>query len=119
MNKKSDVCIIGGGMITQVQILPSVYQLQRLGFVGDISVCALNSSPLKVLEQDQTLKKAFPGHSFKAYPSADTDPQQNFPELFREVIDNILNPNDFPCIFGLVCVFFIFILQSSFLVLLH
>ena len=86
MSKKPEICIIGGGMITQVQILPSVYQLQRLGIVGDISVCALNSAPLKVLEQDKGLIKAFPGHSFEAYPSLETDPQQNFPELFREVI---------------------------------
>ena len=89
MNKKPQICIVGGGMITQVQILPSIYQLQRLGLVGEVSVCALNSAPLNVLAQDVTLKKAFPGHSFKAYPSTDTDPQQNFPDLFREVIEKL------------------------------
>ncbi|MHC4632981.1 MAG: Gfo/Idh/MocA family protein [Planctomycetota bacterium] len=89
MNKKPQICIVGGGMITQVQILPSVYQLQRLGIVGQISVCALNSAPLKTLAQDQMLKKAFPGHSFTAYPSVDTDPQQDFPDLFTEVIEKM------------------------------
>ena len=73
-------------MITQVQILPSIYHLQRLGAVGEISLCALNSAPLKALAQDQMLKKAFPGQSFAAYPSVDTDPQQQFPDMFREVI---------------------------------
>jgi len=86
MSDKPQVCIVGGGMITQVQILPCLYQLQRLGIIGQISVCALNSTPLKVLSQDKTLKKAFPGHSFTAYPPMDTDPQRNFPELFKEVI---------------------------------
>lgn len=86
MNNKPQVCIVGGGMITQVQILPSIYQLQRLGIVGEISICALNSPPLKTLASDQALKKAFPTQSFQAHPSLDTDPEQNFPDLFEEVI---------------------------------
>ena len=64
MSNIPNICIVGGGMITQVQILPSIYQLQRLGLVGDISICALNSGPLKTLAQDQTLKQAYPGQSF-------------------------------------------------------
>ena len=76
-------------MITQVQILPSVYQLQRLGVVGEISVCALDSAPLKALAQDPTLGRAFPGQSFSAYPPIDTDPQQKFPHLFREIIEKM------------------------------
>ena len=86
MSVKPKVCIVGGGMITQVQILPSIYNLQHLGIVGDISVCALNSAPLKVLANDQMLKKAFPGQSFTAYPSLDTDPDEKFPDMFKEVI---------------------------------
>jgi predicted dehydrogenase len=83
---KSDVLVVGGGMITQVQILPSLYHLQRQGIIGDISVCALNSAPLKVLAEDQTLKKAFPGQSFKAIPSLETDPSANQPDLFKKAI---------------------------------
>ncbi len=86
MNSKAKVCVVGGGMITQVQILPSLYQLQRLGVIGDISVCALSSGPLKVLADDKTLKEGFAGHSFKAYPSLDTDEGENFPQLYKEVI---------------------------------
>lgn len=86
MSTKPQVCIVGGGMITQVQILPSIYHLQRMGIVGEIGVCALNSAPLKVLEADEALKKAFPGQSFVAYPSLDTNPNEKFPDMFREVI---------------------------------
>ena len=86
MTSKPQVCIVGGGMITQVQILPSIYQLQRLGAVGEISVCALDSGPLTILSEDAGLAKAFPGHGFTAYPALDTDPSEKFPELFREVI---------------------------------
>ena len=76
-------------MITHVQILPSIYHLQRLGLVGDIGICALNSAPLKVLAEDASLKKAFPGHSFTAYPSLDTDPNKMCPEMFKEVVSSM------------------------------
>jgi D-galacturonate reductase len=83
---KPQVCIVGGGMITQVQILPSFYQLQRLGIVGDIHVCALNSEPLKTLANDPALNEAFPGQSFAAHPSLDTDTGKKFPDLYKEII---------------------------------
>ncbi|AQQ72378.1 putative oxidoreductase YdgJ [Limihaloglobus sulfuriphilus] len=86
MNTKPQVCIVGGGMITQVQILPSLYHLQRQGIIGDISVCALDSGPLRVLAEDQTLKKAFPGQTFAANPSLDTEPNEKFPELYKQIL---------------------------------
>ena len=45
--KPLDTLIIGGGMITNDLLLPSVYQLQRGGRAGKITVCALNSAPLR------------------------------------------------------------------------
>ena len=89
MSNNLHVCIIGGGMITHDQILPSVYQLQRLGLVSEISICALNSPPLRELAESATIRKAFPHSSFKAYPSLDTDPKKNFPEISREVISKL------------------------------
>ena len=83
MINKPQVCIVGGGMITQVQILPSFYQLQRLGIVGDIHISALDSGPLKTLANDESLKKAFPGQNFIAHPSLDTDPAKKNPDLFK------------------------------------
>ena len=58
------VAAIGGGMIMQDQILPSLYQLERLGRVGDISVCARNASTLEALAAHPPIVEAFPGHSF-------------------------------------------------------
>lgn len=86
MPGKPNVCIVGGGMITQVQILPSFYQLQRLGLVGEIHICALDSGPLRTLADDAELQKAFPGQSFQAHPSLEADPSQKHPDLFREVL---------------------------------
>jgi len=98
MNTKPvNVTIVGGGMITQVQILPSIYQLQRLGIVEDIKICALNTPPLKALHEDPTLKKAFPGQTFTPYPSLDEDPDEMFPDLFREIVSEMEPHNLMVC----------------------
>ena len=49
MAKSVDLTIVGGGMITNDLILPSIYHLQRTAVVGEIKICALNSPPLKAL----------------------------------------------------------------------
>jgi predicted dehydrogenase len=84
--KKIDVTIVGGGMITHDLILPSVYQLQRAGIVGNIDVCALNTPPLKILKESREITEAFPGQDFTPWPSLSEDPGRNFPELYRQVV---------------------------------
>jgi D-galacturonate reductase len=59
------VTILGGGMITHDQILPSFYQLQRLGLVDEIRVCARRDQTLQALADSQLLQKAFPGQAFR------------------------------------------------------
>jgi predicted dehydrogenase len=60
------VVIVGGGMITHDQLLPSAYQLQRLGWVGEITVCARTARTLEALAGSATLRRAFPDRSFRA-----------------------------------------------------
>lgn len=60
-------------MIAHDQILPSLYQLQRLGRLGDITVCTQRASTLDYLAANETIRGAFPGHSFRAVH--DSDPQ--------------------------------------------
>jgi len=84
--KSIDVCIIGGGMITHDLILPSIYHLQRTGVVGKISVCALNTGPLKFLLESPDLRDAFPGQSFTPYPDLAENPQNQFPDLYKTVL---------------------------------
>ena len=87
MSDAPDVLIVGGGMITGIQVLPSIYQLQRMGQVGDIAVSALNGAPLKVLAEDERLATAFPGHTFTPYPDfTQVDPDEKFPTLFEDVL---------------------------------
>ncbi|MGA2327992.1 MAG: Gfo/Idh/MocA family oxidoreductase [Bryobacteraceae bacterium] len=61
-----EVTIIGGGMITHDQLLPSLYHMQRLGRIGEISVCARTSRTLDSLAASEILRRAFPGQSFRA-----------------------------------------------------
>jgi len=86
MTASPQVVIVGGGMITRVQLLPSVYQLQRDGVLGEAHVCALDTEPILELQNDPTLLRAFPNQNFVPYPNpADVSPGQKFPELYKEV----------------------------------
>ena len=84
-----DVTIIGGGMITNDLILPSIYHLQRTGVVADINICALNSAPLKQLKENKEIQQAFPGQGFTAYPSLSESPKKSFPKLYKEVLSKM------------------------------
>ena len=82
------VAIVGGGMITHDQLLPSIYQMQRQGRVGEISVCALNVKTIQALAGAEGLLRAFPGQSFRPFPSSG-DPDAPQPDLFRECIASL------------------------------
>ncbi len=86
---KPNVVVIGGGMITEVQILPSLYQLQRLGVINEISISALNGAPLKKLANSKTLSEAFPGQGFMPYPDfTKEDPEKAFPDMYKTALDD-------------------------------
>jgi D-galacturonate reductase len=80
------VAIIGGGMIAERQILPSVYHLRRLGLVGDVTVCARHSTSLRELAASASVRAAFPGQSFRAYPPLDADPSEAHPDAYQRVV---------------------------------
>lgn len=77
------VLIVGGGMITHDQLLPSLYHIQRQGRLGQIAVCASRFPTVRDLARAETLLRAFPGQSFRAWPDRDGHPQ---PDLFKEAI---------------------------------
>ncbi|MEK7409041.1 MAG: Gfo/Idh/MocA family oxidoreductase [Acidobacteriota bacterium] len=80
------VTIVGGGMITHDQLLPSLYHMQRQGSIGEIAVCALTARPLKELVESEILCRAFPGQSFRAWPDLGGGLDRPRPDLYREVI---------------------------------
>ncbi len=88
-NENMEVVVVGGGMITHDQILPSLYQLQRQEVIGAIKICALNSAPLKMLAESERFADAFPGQTFEPLPALDTPPNEMHPDLFREAIASL------------------------------
>ncbi|MFN3322815.1 MAG: Gfo/Idh/MocA family protein [Bryobacteraceae bacterium] len=80
------VALIGGGMIAHDQILPSLYHLQRQGVIGEIGVCGQHGRTLKALADSPTIRAAFPGQSFRAYPDWSEDPDAVHPGLFKQVL---------------------------------
>ena len=80
------VTVIGGGMITHGQILPSLYHWQRSGVIGAISICALNSAPLRQLAAEPSFSEAFPGLSFTPHPGLDVPEEQQFPGIYKDVV---------------------------------
>ncbi len=86
MAKDIDVTIVGGGMITNDLILPSIYHLQRTGVVNTIAICALNSAPLRALAENPEIVQAFPGQSFTAYPALNEPADVHQPDLYKKVI---------------------------------
>src|SRR5438034_6003859 len=88
MSNKPQVTVVGGGMITHDQILPSLYQLQRGGRIGDVTVCASRRQTVESLAKAEGIASAFPGHSFRAFPEAG-DSAKVQPELYRSVIESM------------------------------
>jgi D-galacturonate reductase len=81
---KLDVLVIGGGMISQEVILPTVFQERRRGKVGRVLVSSLSG------DINQQVRAALPGEPFAAYPDPDkVDPKKPFPELFRQALADL------------------------------
>ena len=87
MASPPQVTLVGGGMITEIQLLPSLYQVQRDGLVGEIHICALRAEALTKLRESPALRRAFPGQTFLPHPDPrQVDPRQDFPELYKHVL---------------------------------
>ncbi len=61
------ITVAGGGMIVHDQLLPSFYQLQRLGLVDGVTVCARHEKTLNALKESETIRKGFPRRQFRSF----------------------------------------------------
>jgi predicted dehydrogenase len=68
-----NVTLLGGGMITNDQLLPSLYHLQRLGQVGGIQICSLSKDALDLLAESPAFRRAFPGQGFTPWAGSYED----------------------------------------------
>lgn len=83
------VTMIGGGMIAQTQLLPSLYHLRRQGLIGPISVVARHSKLLRELARTPALLEHFPGQAFEAHPALNEDPHKSHPDMYQRVIEQM------------------------------
>jgi D-galacturonate reductase len=83
------VLVVGGGMITADLILPSLYHLQRLGRVGEITVCSRGSAALRALAENEEMRGAFPGSSFTPQPPLSLPAGASRPDIFAELVERL------------------------------
>jgi predicted dehydrogenase len=78
------VLVVGGGMITEEVILPTLFQEQREGRVGAVSVASRRGKTI------QHLKTAFRDKDFEGYPDpCTTDPEASHPESYKKALAHL------------------------------
>jgi D-galacturonate reductase len=82
---KPPVLVVGGGMITEEVVLPTVFQEQKRGRVGPISLASRRAATVK------HLKEFFPQSNFRGYPDPDkeTDFQRSYPDGYKQAIADL------------------------------
>jgi D-galacturonate reductase len=79
------ITIVGGGMITRTQLLPTLYQMQRNGAIGEVTVTASRPKTLLALQRAEALKNAFPERSFRPIPEPSESGEAQR-DLYKEVL---------------------------------
>jgi len=78
---KVDVLVIGGGMICEDMVLPTLFQERRRGNVGRLQVVSLNAGIIK------RLREVFPDEEFEGIPDPDTHPlDKDMPTEYKRLI---------------------------------
>ncbi len=78
------VLLIGGGMISQDVILPTLFQEQDRGVVGKVSIASRRASTLR------KVRELFPSYAFQGYPDPDTShPEASFPDSYKAALDDL------------------------------
>lgn len=84
---KLNVLIVGGGMISQEVIFPTVFQQRQAGKIGDILVASRRGRTI------QTLRQQFANERFQVWPDPDrVDPQESFPDIYLEAMKALKAP---------------------------
>jgi len=82
-----DALVVGGGMITEEVILPTLFQEQRRGTVGKIAVVSRRAATIG------HLREVFPHEKFSATPDpAKVDADSSQPEGYKEAIRKLPKP---------------------------
>ena len=83
-DKRLNVLLIGGGMISQEVVIPTLLQERMRGIVGDLHISALNAGIITQCEE------LFPGGQFIGYPDpAKYAADDNQPAMYREAMGKL------------------------------
>ncbi len=81
---KVDVLVIGGGMICEDMVLPTLFQERRRGNVGRLQVVALNAAIIK------RLRGVFPEEQFEGFPDPAEHPlDEDMPAEYRRLMGEL------------------------------
>jgi D-galacturonate reductase len=82
---KVPVLVVGGGMISEEVVIPTVLQEQKRGRVGAVSIASRRSATIK------HLKEFFKGYEFKGYPDPEieTNLDADHSEIYKQAISDL------------------------------
>ena len=88
---KVDALVIGGGMICEDMVLPTLFQERRRGNVGKLQVVSLNAGII------QRLREVFPDDEFEGIPDPDEHPlDKDMPTQYKRLIAEL---GDHGCVY--------------------
>lgn len=82
---KISILVVGGGMISEEVILPMVFQEQKRGRVGSVSIATRRPSTIK------HLKEVFGRYEFKGYPDPEKENnlESDHSEIYKQAIADL------------------------------
>lgn len=82
-----NVLIVGGGMISQEVIFPTIFQQRNMGKINDVLIASRRGRTI------QTIRNQFPSEKFQAWPDPDlVDPQESFPDAYLDALKALIAP---------------------------
>ena len=87
MSDLLSVLVVGGGMISEEVILPTIFQERRRGKIDQVMVA---SRRLRTISH---LREVFPEESFEGYPDpVDGNPESSHPDCYKDAMDKLGRP---------------------------
>ncbi len=82
---KIPVLVVGGGMISEEVVIPTVFQEQQRGRIGPVSVASRRPATIK------HLKEYFGKFEFRGYPDPqkESDLESSHPEIYKQAIADL------------------------------
>ena len=82
---KIPVLVVGGGMISEEVVIPTVLQEQSRGRIGPVSIASRRAATIK------HLKEYFDKYEFRGYPDPqkETDLEKGHPEIYKQAIADL------------------------------